>query len=349
MPQKPLSDAELLKTVMTYKACGCNAAATAEKLGIDRRSVPTRLKSAAARKITGRDIEAADTPSATMPVDVLRERRKQEFEHLRKAKVARLLTPVRVNLDGPIGISHFGDPHLDDSGTDLAKIEWHTDIVLRTKGLYGANIGDGINAWTGRLARLYSQQNCGEEEAIALYKWWLKTLGPKMIYCIGGNHLAWHHGMGTALHEWIVTNCGTLFDMASVRFALHFPNGKQVRINARHDFRGHSMWNTVHGPLKAASMGWRDHVLTCGHLHTSGYSVLKDPATGLISHAMRVSSYKTFDRYAHEEGLPNADIFCNAVTIINPKYDDDDPRLIHTCFDVEEGADYLTWLRSKKT
>ena len=27
---------------------------------------------------------------------------------------------------------------------------------------------------------------------------------------------------------------------------------------------------------------------------------------------------------------------------------DDDPRLIHTCFDPEQGADYLTWLRRKK-
>ncbi len=51
---------------------------------------------------------------------------------------------------------------------------------------------------------------------------------------------------------------------------------------------------------------------------------------------------------AHEKGLPNQDIFPNAVTIINPRYADDDPRLIHTCFDVEQGADYLTWLRSKK-
>lgn len=29
--------------------------------------------------------------------------------------------------------------------------------------------------------------------------------------------------------------------------------------------------------------------------------------------------------------------------------DDDDPRLMHVCFDVEQGADYLTWLRGRKS
>ena len=56
-------------------------------------------------------------------------------------------------------------------------------------------------------------------------------------------------------------------------------------------------------------MGWRDHVLTAGHTHVSGYQVLKDPSTGLISHAIRIASYKEMDRYAEEKGLPDQNIF----------------------------------------
>jgi len=82
------------------------------------------------------------------------------------------------------------------------------------------------------------------------------------------------------------------------------------------------MWNTAHGPAKAVQMGWRDHILTCGHKHISGYQVLKDPATGLVSHAIRVGSYKIHDRYAAEQGLPNQNIFPAAVTIIDPAHDD---------------------------
>ena len=69
------------------------------------------------------------------------------------------------------------------------------------------------------------------------------------------------------------------------------------------------MWNTAHGLSKAIQMGWRDHVLTAGHTHVSGYQVLKDPATGLVSHALRIASYKEIDRYAEQKGLPDQNIF----------------------------------------
>ena len=107
------------------------------------------------------------------------------------------------------------------------------------------------------------------------------------------------------------------------------------------------MWNTAHGVSKAVQMGHRDHILTCGHTHVSGYQVLKDPATGLISHGLRIASYKIHDRYAVEKGLPDQNIFMCPVTIIDPQYDDNDPRLVTTIFDPIEAADYLTWKRSK--
>jgi hypothetical protein len=131
------------------------------------------------------------------------------------------------------------------------------------------------------------------------------------------------------------------------RLNLCFPNGKEVRINARHDFAGHSMWNTVHGASKAAQMGWRDHVLVCGHKHTSGYQLLKDPATGLISHVLRVAGYKVYDRYARELGLPDQNISPAAVTIIDPEYMDDDPRLVTVLHDVAEGAEFLNYKRNR--
>jgi hypothetical protein len=107
-------------------------------------------------------------------------------------------------------------------------------------------------------------------------------------------------------------------------------------------------YNTAHGPVKAAMMGWRDHILTCGHTHVSGYQVVRDPANGLISHAIRVASYKTYDRYAEEKGLPNQTIFVCPVTIIDPSRAEDDPRFITTLFDPETAADFLTFLRKRK-
>ena len=112
-------------------------------------------------------------------------------------------------------------------------------------------------------------------------------------------------------------------------------------------FKGNSMWNTAHGVSKAAQMGWKDHILTCGHTHVSGYQVLKDPASGLISHAMQVASFKIHDSYADKLGLDDKNIFNAPVTIIDPKYDDDDNRLVTTIFNPYEGAEYLNYKRQQ--
>jgi hypothetical protein len=73
--------------------------------------------------------------------------KKKHFEVLRKHNDAVKLIKVKVNIDGPVGILHFGDPHLDDDGCDIAAIERHSDLTRSTEGLFGANVGDTTNNW----------------------------------------------------------------------------------------------------------------------------------------------------------------------------------------------------------
>jgi hypothetical protein len=68
----------------------------------------------------------------------------------------------------------------------------------------------------------------------------------------------------------------------------------------------------------------------------------------LISHAIRVGSYKTFDRYAEEKGLPNQTFMVAPVVIIRPEFEDTDNRLLTVCYDPETGADFLKFLRKRK-
>lgn len=292
----------------------------------------------------GLDFEAEHIPSSILPVEKLIERRKEQFTQKARHEEAKKLINVKINLDGPIGVVHFGDPHIDDDGTDIELIEKHLNIVKNTPALLGANVGDMQNNWIGRLARLYGEQSTSHTEAWKLTEWMITYIN--WLYLVKGNHDVWT-GAGDPL-DFMRQGQSGVMDAWGARLNLQFPNGKQVRINARHDFAGHSMWNTVHGVSKAVQMGWRDHILTCGHKHVSGYQVLKDPSTGLVSHAIRCASYKVYDRYAAELGLPNQNIFPACVTIIDPRYDDDDPRLVTTIFDVERGAEFLTYLRSQK-
>ena len=280
-------------------------------------------------------------PDPLPPVEDLLDERRRKFEVKKKAKEARRLVPIRVALDGPIGIAHMGDPHVDDDGTDIAELQRHVELINETEGLFGANVGDLQNNWVGRLARLYGQQGTSQAEAWALTEWLVNSV--PWLYLIGGNHDAWS-GAGDPL-RWLMRGSVGVTEYFGARIDLRFPNGKRVRVNARHDFSGHSQWNAAHGVGKAVQMGWRDHILTCGHRHVSGLMHLKCPATGLLSWAIRTGSYKIYDRYAEEKGLPDQSAFRCPVTIIQPQYEDHDPRLVSVFLDPEQAASYLRFLR----
>lgn len=291
------------------------------------------------------DFEVVPPPDADLPIDELLRLRSDAFRRKSTHEESRRLIPVKVKCDGPIGIAHFGDPHVDDDGTNIIALQQHVEVCKATEGLFAGNVGDTTNNWVGRLGRLYGEQSTTATQAWKLAEWLVTSM--KWLYMIGGNHDLWS-GSGDPL-KWIARQSRTHYAPSGARMALQLPNGRIIRLNARHDFKGHSQWNTAHGPAKAATMGWRDHILTCGHMHISGYQVVRDPATKLISHAIRVGSYKTYDRYADTLGLPDQNIFVCPVTVIRPQFEDSDPRQVQTLFDPESAADYLTFLRKRKS
>lgn len=320
----------------------------ARRLGMDRKTFSNRVKRAeilyGLRPIEPAPFEIEKPPSAGLSTDELVEQRKLRYQRKQEHEDARALIPVKINMDGPIGIVHFGDPHVDDDGTDIFALEHDTGVVAKTPGLFAGNVGDTTNNWVGRLARLYGEQSTTAEEAWQLAEWFMGRCADKWLYVIGGNHDAWS-GAGDPLN-WITRQRPGLYQSSEIRLNLTFPNGREVRINAHHDFSGHSMWNAAHGSMKAAQMGFRDHLLINGHKHTSGYGIVKDPATGILSHCMQVASYKIYDRYAREKGFRDQHIAPCVTTIINP-YAKKETGLISAFWDVDEAAEYLTHLRRK--
>ena len=282
-----------------------------------------------------------NTTPENLPIDFLIENRKKNFKQKEKWKQSRKLINISIDIDGPIGIAHFGDPHVDDDGTDISQVLMYTDLINKTEGMFAGNLGDLQNNWVGRLVHLYGQQGTSAKESWRLTEYFVNKLD--WIYLIAGNHDVWS-GEGDPL-DFLMRDHEGVYEKWGARMNLTFPNGKEVRINARHFFKGYSQWNTAHGVAKAAQMGWRDHILTCGHIHVSGYQVLKDPASGLISHALQVASFKILDSFADKMGLDDRNVFNCPVTIIDPRWEDDDNRLITTIFNPETAAEYLNFLR----
>lgn len=274
------------------------------------------------------------------PVEELIEQRKRVYELKKRAEDVKAVR-VRVNLPGPIGVLHFGDPHVDDDGTDIETLIHHTDLVRKTEGLFGGNVGDTRNNWVGRLARLWAEQGTSAAEAAQLLEWFVRRVD--WLYLIGGNHDVWS-GSDDPI-QWIQKERGAIYTPSECRLDLRFPNGRNCIINARHDFSGHSMWNPAHGVGRAVQQGNWDDIAICGHRHVSGYMPLVSP-DGRVCHAIQVSSYKRVDRYAKEKGFRNQTIEPAVVTIIDP--DATDPARFVTVFlSVEEGVDYLKYKRRK--
>ena len=291
------------------------------------------------------DFIVQDLPVEEMDVDDIIAYRNKRYAKKYDAFKQRELVDIRINIDGVIGICHFGDPHVDDDGTNLAEIYSLCDLIRETDGMFAGNLGDVQNNWVGRLTYLHGQQSTTAKESWMISEHFLNSVD--WLYLIAGNHDVWS-GDGDPL-EFIMRDKKALYKQHGARMNLRFPNGKCIRVNARHQFKGNSMWNTAHAISRAVQTGWRDHILTAGHTHVSGYQVLKDPASGLISHAIQVASFKNMDEYANKLGLDDKNIFNAPVTIIDPRYDDNDNRLITTFFNPHEAADYLTFKRKRKS
>ena len=356
MPQPPLSDELAREAAEAYRRLGLTKGA--EEVGVNIKTFDSRVRAAIDRGYVSRSdcarlkgsgkerlrdqIDVPDLPDEELSVDELVEWRIKQFHQNRIAHEARRCVPVKVKIPGPVGILWFGDPHVDDDGTDLDALRKHTELAATTQGLFAANVGDTTNNWTGRLAKLYAQQGTSAKHAWMLAEWFVRRC--PWLVIIGGNHDMWA-GAGDPMN-WIAKGQTFLHEPSEARFSLNFPNGRSVIVNSRHDFSGHSQWNPAHGPMKAAQLGGKDHIYVAGHKHISGYGIVKCPATGRVSHSMLVGSYKLMDRYAKDKGFRDQSLSPCVLTVIDPSLPDTDADMIKVFWNPYEGADYLTYKRS---
>ena len=134
------------------------------------------------------EFTVAALPDDDIDVEQLVEHRIKQFTKKAAHADATRAISVRIKIPGPIGILHFGDPHVDDDGTDLALLRAHSDLT-HVEGVFGANVGDTTNNWVGRLAKLYAEQSTSASQAWKLAEWFIGRT--RWLYMIGGNHDGW--------------------------------------------------------------------------------------------------------------------------------------------------------------
>jgi hypothetical protein len=239
----------------------------------------------------------------------------------------------------------FGDPHVDNSGCNFKLLHDHLAIAAkRPEYVFAGNIGDITDNWVGRLQRLYAESGTTVSDAWRLAEWMLRGAGVNWLFLVRGNHDAWS-GPSDPL-DWIMRGSEGVDQPHGVRLALDHPNGVETRINARHNFKGNSQFNPLHGLAREQLFGHRDHIVVAGHLHMGADAGDVMPC-GTVTQLVRTSGYKVVDDYAKQGQFRARKIHPSAMVIIDPAKPDNCRSRVWCAPTVEEGADYLDWLRAR--
>ena len=316
----------------------------AASLGVNRTTFNSRLHVAKGMFPDWKPDEAIPEtlPPKDLPLD-------ERIEHIKRANAQRIAHKqamdwqrVHIPVKGPYGLCWFGDPHLDDPYCDLTSFEKHAKLCADTPAMFGVNGGDTLNNWVGRLKALYADQPVTAEEGWELADWALNGLGVRWACWILGNHDVWE--MGYRIFDKMNTNKVLMRDWEA-KLTFVSPNGGECKAWIRHDFKGQSIYNELHGQKRAAMFtGGLADIYAAFHRHnfaTGQFELDNNREATLI----RARGYKDEDHYAMLHGFPSQERGQSVVSIIDP-HPGDQPN-ISVFKDVEEGCDFLTFRRKK--
>ena len=283
-------------------------------------------------------------PDEDLPVEQIIDMAEKRFVKKRDSYAAHTWFEIKMHDNMPMGLCWFGDPHLDADGCDWPTLRRDVDLCKDTEGLYGANIGDTTNNWSGRLALLYASQEASVSTARKFAEWFMLDAGVQWLIWLLGNHDAWGDG-STVLLE-MAKRHGThklVMHDWETRFVLVFPNGYRCRVYCAHDFKGSSIYNKLHGPMRESLMGDDADLYVCGHKHESGLMSSENAARGHDQHLLRVRGYKFMDEFARRHGYKEQRSGQSSISIIDPV-----ERKVLLFKDVRDGAKFLEMRRAEE-
>jgi len=343
MTQAALSDDDCRKAIDALEACEGNKTEAAKLLGLNRKTFCSRLVNALARKDSLKPITLPEFPEDDLPVRDLIEINKKRFVKREAHATARKWFPIKVNVAGPIGVSFFGDPHVDNNGCNWPLLDHHCDLHRKNDALFAVNIGDTTDNWMGRLLRLAAKSDTSQSSARKLAKWLLLDSGVTWLANLFGNHDDWNDG--AAILEAMAGHVVPMHDWQA-QFRLVFPKGRECRVWAAHNFAGHSMWNTLHGPQKAAHTKDAADIYAAGHTHNWAVHQEESASKGFVYWLIRSRGYKFIDDHAEKLGHAGQQEGAAITAIIDPEAKS--MAGFVQCFaDMDEAVDYLRFRRKR--
>jgi hypothetical protein len=349
MAPRGLSDKQCLEALRAVQEHG-GVSPAARALGLNRstfegrvRTAKTRFKDHPLSNDAQPDVELPTFPDDDIPVSDILDTMERRFEKRAEAQAARKWFTVKVKNDEPMGLCFVGDPHIDSNGCNIPLLR--RDIELMTQpGMFCVNLGDTTDGdWPGRLMRLHAQSDQSITTARRLADWFLNDTGLRWLAILIGNHDAW--GEGAEILRRMNAQKIPMMDWQA-HWKIKFSNDRECKIIAAHDFRGHSMWNSLHSNQKAATTTTDAHIYASGHKHNWALHQEENAHREFVYWLLRARGYKYIDSYADNLGYASQQHGATICAVINPKAESE-ARFV-TCFaDLAEAAEYLEWKRAR--
>lgn len=289
-------------------------------------------------RFTPPSIPADDIPVERL-VDQLAERFDRRAEHATSKKWMRFA----LNDPGPYILAFVGDPHLDDNGCNWPLLKRDIEL-MRTPHVHGVMLGDATNNWAGKLQRLYANQDVTRDRAWKLAEWFFQRV--PWLLLVKGNHDLWSqsHGQGDPL-DWMARGSAALENWsAKIEIAA---GDHSVKVWAAHDFKGNSIYNPLHGPMRAQrfSAGEAD-ILAAGHQHHWELFSGEDADKGHRPHwLLRARGYKFLDDFADRHQFASQQHGATIAAVVDPSRTG--PAAVQCYADLAEAIEILGFKRQR--
>jgi len=248
----------------------------------------------------------------------------------------------------PFALGFVGDPHLDNVGCDHEALERDLSI-LRACRARCIQMGDILDFFhkTGKLSSKQATSPVTAKEGLSLARDLVRDSGVWWDAQILGNHDIWAEDeFATLMAEWAqqADRPHRVYSwMAELTY--DWGDGHFVAL-AAHDFKGHSIYNPLHGNMRRALQDGTADLHVAAHRHTSAKASEENAFRGKLYHHCRVSGYKAWDGYAFRGGYGQQEEGRSALAVINPLSESMDGRC-RIYFDLAEGAEWLETLRRR--
>jgi len=278
-----------------------------------------------------------DDIEATEILDHLEKRFAKKLEH----KKSKNWFKVKLKTDEPIGLAVVGDPHLG-THCNIPLLKRDVKIMSETNGIMALNLGDTADNW-GRMIHLYSEDDMSRPTERKLARWFLKDAGIPWIIWLMGNHDMMHTEFSTYLKSINVHQI--VMNDWRAKFKLCFPS-MELKIDAAHNHKGTSIYNPLHGQKRSALWDEDADIYIAGHHHTWAMTA-EELDGGRVIHMARARGYKWIDDYAVVNGFSCDEYGATILYVIDPGATNPVSR-VKGFVDIEDGAEYLTYLRRRK-